>query len=434
MKRKSIKNSTTESYIKSIIKAIMLIYVCLILYVPAITAQSNEGWSASGKLIEKLSIATPRFNYQEEKVPVYILPDPLILKNGTVVSQKDGWTKHRRPEVLELFTTQVYGRVPATRYKKTIKVLQNDPNAMNGEATMKLVDITFEANSKSLTIHLGLFIPNKLSKPAPAFLLICNRPPDNIDFTRQKKTEFWPAEEIIARGYVAAAFYNGDVDADNFDNFQNGIHGLLDTQRTGESWGTLSAWAWGASRCMDYLVTDKNIDPDKIAVVGHSRGGKTALWAAATDKRFAMAVSNEAGCGGSSLSRRKFGETIDRINSSFPHWFCENYKKFSNKEDLLPVDQHMLLALIAPRALYVASADEDLWGDPKGQYLALYHAMPVYQLFNSATVLPKTMPPLNTPVYNGNVAYHIREGAHNLNLKDWGYFMDYADLVLKKYK
>jgi hypothetical protein len=271
-----------------------------------------------------------------------------------------------------------------------------------------------------------------VKKPVPAFLLICNRSTENIDFTRTKKSEFWPAEEVIARGYAVAAYYNADVDPDVDDQFKNGIHGLLDQNRDAESWGTIAAWAWGASRCLDYMVKDKGIAPDKIAVVGHSRGAKTALWAGATDQRFAMVVCNEAGCGGSSLSRRRYGETVERINKAFPHWFCLNYRNFNNNENSLPVDQHMLMALIAPRPLYVASADKDLWGDPKGQYLALFNAVPAYNLTGVKSDLPDEMPPMNTPFFSGHVAYHVREGVHNMLLKDWNFFMDFADIVMKK--
>ncbi|MEI6276339.1 MAG: acetylxylan esterase [Prolixibacteraceae bacterium] len=371
-------------------------------------------------------------NYDEEKVPAYHLPDLLTCANGHKVTGKKEWANIRRPELLELFTTQVFGRVPGTPYQKTIRVVKTDPNAMNGAATLKLIDITIVAQSKSLTIRLGLFTPNKATKPVPAFLLICNRAPKNIDFSRIVKSEFWPAEEVIARGYAVAAFDNADVDPDQDDGFKNGIHGLLDAGRSSESWGTIAAWAWGASRCLDYLVTDKNIAPDKIAVVGHSRGAKTALWAGATDARFAMVACNEAGCGGSSLSLRRFGETIYQINRNFPHWFCGNYKYYGENEDALPFDQHMLLALIAPRPLYVASAEQDLWGDPRGQYLALYHAVPAYHLFETKSGLPEVMPSVNQPVISGNLAYHIRDGKHNLLLKDWNFFMDFADQVLTK--
>jgi hypothetical protein len=366
-------------------------------------------------------------NYDESKVPAYTLPELLTAKDGRIVDSSKEWEKIRRPEILELFTAQVFGRIPTTDFTKTITVVKEDKNAMNGQATLKLVDITISAQGKTLTIHMGLFIPNSAVKPVPAFLLICNRSPENIDFSRSKKSEFWPAEEAIARGYAIAAFDNADVDPDKDDGFKNGIHGLLDIGRTPESWGTIAAWAWGASRCVDYLVTDKQIDKQKIAVVGHSRGAKTSLWAGANDQRIKMVVCNEAGCGGSSISRRRFGETIYEINRGFPHWFCTNFRNYNNNEDALPVDFHMLMALTAPRLLYIASAEQDLWGDPRGQYLALVSSIPAFNLYKTKSTLNEVMPLLNTPVKSGNVAYHIRDGKHNLLLKDWNFFMDFAD-------
>ena len=416
-------------FLKSNLQISILILSFLINFLP-LTAQVKDSWQASPETVSKLSKNQPEFNYFEEKVPVYKLPDALLSVKGMKITTKEFWQKLRRPELLELFTRQVFGRVPDTKYQKNIKITSEDRNAMGGAATLKLVDITITANSKSLVIHLGLFIPNKVPKPVPAFILICNRPAaDNIDFSRSVKSEFWPAEEVIARGYAVAAFFNGDVDPDQDDHFQNGIHGLLDSNRTSESWGTIAAWAWGASRCMDYLATDKDIDSEKVAVVGHSRGAKTALWAGATDERFAMVCCNEAGCGGSSLARRRYGETIERINKAFPHWFCANFKNYGNREEDLPVDMHELMALIAPRALYVASASDDLWGDPRGQFLSLYNALPVYQLFDRKTKLTEIMPPLNIPAGSGKVAYHVRDGVHNLTLKDWNFFMDFADRI-----
>ena len=218
-------------------------------------------------------VETP-INYDEAKVPSYVLPALLTCSNGQIVTGKNEWTKIRRPELLELFTSQVFGRVPSTPYTKTFKIVKTDPNAMNGAATLKLLDITITAQSKSLTIRLGLFTPNKATKPVPAFLLICNRAPKNIDFTRTVKSEFWPAEEVIARGYAIAAFDNADVDPDEDDGFKNGIHGLLDTNRNAESWGTIAAWAWGVHRAVDYLVTDTKVNGKRIAIMGHSRNGK----------------------------------------------------------------------------------------------------------------------------------------------------------------
>ncbi len=389
---------------------------------------TGNSWQAPTEVVERLSKEQPSFNYYESKVPVYTLPDPLTALNGKKVKSKEIWTKSRRGEILELFRQNVYGRIPEANYTKSFSVVSIDRNAMDGAATLKQIDITIGSGGDSIVIHLSLFVPNEIQKPVPVFLLINNRDPENIDPTRQAKSEFWPAEEVISRGYAIAAFNNANVDPDNYDQFKNGIHGLLDHgERNSESWGTIAAWAWGASRCMDYFETDKEIDRERVAVVGHSRGGKTALWAGAEDERFSMVISNESGCGGATLARRRYGETVARINSAFPHWFCSNYEKYADNEDNMPVDMHMLLALIAPRSLYVACADNDLWGDPKGSYLALYNSMPVFRLLKTGSDMPESMPPLNTQIISGKTGFHIRDGGHNMLLKDWNWFMDFAD-------
>jgi len=398
----------------------------------AVSGQNPVGWQASPEIVERLSKSQPSFNYYESKVPAFKLPDPLMMLNGGTVTSAKMWTKLRRNEVLELFRENIYGRVPSTPYSKSFSVVNIDKNAMDGAATLKQVDITILSEGKSLVIHLTLFVPNKVKKPVPVFLLIDNRGPENTDPTRNKKSEFWPAEEVVARGYAIAVFSNADVDPDNFDEFKNGIHGTLDRgERKGDSWGTIAAWAWGASRCMDYFERDRDINRKKVAVLGHSRGGKTALWAGAEDQRFSIVISNESGCGGAALARRRYGETVARINTSFPHWFCSNYRKYNDNENNMPVDMHELLSLIAPRALYVACAGDDLWGDPKGSYLALQSALPVFQLSDKNSGVPEVMPPLNQQVKSGKVGFHIRNGGHDLLLVDWNWFMDFADMVWK---
>ena len=409
-----------------------IIFLSLVFDCSKSSAQPVQGWTASKETVESLSKPGIEFNYHEEKVSAYSLPDVLKSQDGKKISSQRQWVSLRRNEILELFRTNVFGRVPETSYKTAFKIVNTDKNAINGTASLKQIEILITAGGKELVIDLTLFTPNNSKKPSPAFLLINNRGPANTDPLRKVKSEFWPVEEAIARGYAMAVFANSDVDPDNYDEFKNGIHILLDKNpRPDDAWGTLAAWAWGASRCMDYLVTDKDIDAHKVAVVGHSRGGKTALWAGAEDTRFAMVISNESGCGGAALARRKYGETIARINTAFPHWFCTNYKKFGNNEDALPLDMHMLLALAAPRALYVDCASEDLWGDPRGSYLALYNAVPVFNLLGIKSDIPETMPPLNKQIISGNVAFHIRDGSHNMLLKDWNWFMDFADIVMK---
>ena len=372
---------------------------------------------------------------EDPPMPAYVLPNPLQAADGTEVKTEEQWANGRRGEILELFRTNVYGRVPATPYEKSFEVVKEDAHAMNGAATLRKVSIRIASGSQSLAINVNLFIPNKIAHPAPAFVLICNRGPENIDASRQAKSDFWPAEEGIARGYAMAAFLNSDVDPDRHDGFRNGIHGLLDDgPRPADAWGTIAAWAWGASRVLDYLETVPQINARQVAVIGHSRGGKTALWAAAEDQRFAMAVSNDSGCGGASLSRRRFAgrEQVARIVSSFPHWFCSNFTNFANREDELPIDQHELIALIAPRAVAVGSAAEDRWAEPRGEFLSVVHAAPVFALFGQKALGTTRMPPIGRAIHSDVAHYHLRGGTHNLTLEDWQHYWDFADRVFDR--
>ncbi|HEY3897833.1 MAG TPA: prolyl oligopeptidase family serine peptidase [Chthoniobacter sp.] len=358
------------------------------------------------------------------------LPDPLVTQNGGRVTSAEAWQTTRRPEVLELFRKFVYGRAPVGRPADLkFEIFDSASDAMDGKATRKQVKISYRGPGGEGAINLVLFIPNAAKQPAPCFLLICNRPAaENIDPTRAVKSPFWPAEEIVARGYAAAAFFNGDVVPDKYDGFKSGVFAIYDQQpRPADAWGAIAAWAWGASRALDYLVTDPAIDARRVVVVGHSRGGKTALWAGAEDERFAMVVSNDSGCTGAALARGKQGERIRDINRSFPHWFNENYKTFADREEELPLDQHMLDALIAPHPLYIASATEDTGADPKSEFLAAVHAGPVFALFGLKGLADSTMPQPDTPMHGGQIGYHLRTGKHNLTEYDWGCFMDFAD-------
>lgn len=374
-------------------------------------------------------------NYDESKVPVYTLPDVLKTTKNTVVNNKTTWEKLRRPEILTLFENNIYGQMPETFNSIKHTVTNENAAAMNGRATLKQVAIEVTHNNKSVQINLVLFVPNNARKPVPAFLLILNRSKEIMDPTRAFKSEFWPAEMLIDSGYAIAVFHYSDLAPDHKDSFANKLLQLYPEQLSADNgMRAVGAWAWGASRVMDYFEKDKDIDAKKVAVVGHSRGGKASLWAAAQDQRFAMCVSNCSGNTGAALARRQFGERITRINTSFPHWFTTNYKKFNDKEASLPVDQHMLIALVAPRPVYATNASKDLWADPTGTYLALKNAEKVYALYGIKSNLPATPPGINEPVIQSTIAYHNREGEHNMTAFDWGNFVRFANYHYGKRK
>lgn len=372
-------------------------------------------------------------NYDESTVPAYVLPELLATTKGKMVKNTTAWEKKRRPEVLALFEEHVYGKTPGSFDSVRFILTNEKDDAMDGKAHLKQVQITVWNKGNSVSFPLVLFIPTQRTKPAPVFLLINNRSKRNTDPTRAEKSTFWPAEMIIDSGYAIASFHNADVAPDRKESYQNGVLKQLFPEELDKDNGmkAIGAWAWAASRVMDYFKTDKDIDFGKVAIVGHSRGGKTALWAAAQDQRFAMVFSSCSGNSGAALSRRKYGETVSLINKQFGHWFNNNYKKYSNKVDSLPVDQHMLFGLIAPRPVYTTNATEDRWADPYGSYLSLLNVKPLYDLYRQKTALPPTMPKTNSPIIESTIGYHFRDGKHDLNVYDWTNFIRFANFNFK---
>jgi len=437
-------------------------------------------WAWGGH--DRIEAATA--NYDENKVPDYALPDVLTTLNGHRVTNADQWWSQRRPEILRLFEEEVYGRAPGRPAGLSFRVFSVDRHALDGRATRKQVEIVFSDAPGSPKMDLLIYLPNRASGPVPLMLglnfmgnqsiarddgirlttsWVRNVPAFGIrdhratEASRGVEASRWPVRQILDRGYGLATAYYGDIDPDYDDQFQNGVHPLFyadgQTRPAPDQWGSIAAWAWGLSRALDYLQTDPDVDARHIAVLGHSRLGKTALWAGARDRRFWLVISNDSGCGGAALSRRKFGETVERINTAFPHWFCGRFKAYNGHEDRLPVDQHMLIAVIAPRPVLILSAQEDRWADPRGEYLAARHADPVYRLLGTRGMpatgesprprdrhlrspedsrqyahgdADRTMPPVGALLL-GTISYHRRPGKHDLTARDWQVILDVAD-------
>lgn len=396
-------------------------------------------------------------NYDESLVPAYTLPDPLIDAAGEPVRSAAAWRDHRRPQVLRLFEDHVYGRMPAPGPAPLVEVLDEDRRALKGQAVRRQTRVQF--GDARHAMDLLLYLPADAGAPVPLFLGLnffgnhsvhtdpgihlstawMRRADDGgvvdhraTEAARGSQSRRWPIERILARGYGVATIYCGDLDPDFDDGYANGVHPLFyqhgQTQPAPHEWGAIGAWAWGLSRGLDVLTEDGQVDHGRVAVMGHSRLGKTALWAGACDERFAMVISNDSGCGGAALSRRRYGETIAIINEAFPHWFCDNHRAFDHREHELPVDQHELIALAAPRPVYVASAIDDRWADPKGEFLGAVHAGPVYKLLGCGDLGTDQMPPVDAAVQQGMIGYHVRTGGHDVTDWDWDRWMDFADL------
>jgi hypothetical protein len=377
----------------------------------------------------------------EGRVPPYQLPALLVSAEGQPITTPEQWFNVRRPQIMALFANLLYGVVPTPEspIQTTFEVVKTDAGFMGGRATRKEVRILFENTRGSAEMLILVFSPNGGSQSAPAFLLHSfgntrdnghDAHPDRPGFLRNGI----PLGAFLERGFGFVVVHQGDLVRHNEVEFLRGLHPLF--YRTGQSfpkaneWGVISTIAWGASRALDYLETDRDIDASRVAVMGHSKCGKAALWTAAQDQRFALAISAQSGCAGAALWRRQYGETLEKMVTRFPYWLCRNAWKFANNEDDLPVDQHMLLACIAPRPLYVASAVEDFWADPRGEYLSAHHASAVYRLLGKQGLESEASPPVGEAIIRSDVGYHHRPGGHSVDLFDWQRFLDFADYHL----
>lgn len=406
--------------------------------------------------VRSVGLPANKTNRDESKVPSFTLPDPLVMQDGTPVRSPGQWYKSRRPELMAMFTEQMFGKCPEPSADLHFKVVESSSGALGGLATRKQVKL-YPVKNERYCINLLVYLPNSVEGPVPVFAGInfegnwgiCDDPDIIIpkgkafrkmgvveNLVRGNVSSRWPLEMILSSGYGVVTFYRGDVDPDFNDGFANGVTPLIYRQDQKwpepDQWGSISAWAWGLSRVMDYCESDADIDAGRVAVVGHSRLGKTAIWAGATDERFALVISNCSGAGGAAISRRCFGESLQDLNRHFPHWFCGNFRQYEGRENELPFDQHELLACIAPRPLYVASASEDLWADPKGEFLAAVEASKVYEFLGLPGLAISEFPAPQQPSQEGNVAYHLRSGKHDITAYDWQNYIKFADKYLKR--
>lgn len=402
-------------------------------------------------------------NYDESKVPPYTLPDPLTCADGSRVNSARAWQRKRRPELLRLFEEHVYGRAPAKPRGMKFETRAVVTNALHGAATRKEITVWLTGKKSGPSLDILLYTPNAAKRPVPAFLglnfngnhavtpepdvrlserwmvaersgcIVSNRA---TAACRGIEASRWQIEKVISRGYALVTVYYGDLEPDHAAGWKSGIRAAFspagaETVFAPDAWGAISAWAWGLSRALDCLEKEPAVDAKRVAVIGHSRLGKTALWAGARDERFAIVISNDSGEGGAALARRRFGERTADLNRRFPHWFCGNFKRYSDREDDLPVDQHELIALIAPRPVYVASATEDRWADPVGEFLAAKHAEPVYELF-ARDGLGLQWQPFPDESVGDFIGYHQRTGKHDVMEYDWEQYLNFADRHFKR--
>lgn len=370
-------------------------------------------------------------NYDEAKVKPYQLPDPLVLANGRRVTDAETWMKVRRPELIRIYEAEIFGRIPkqtpSVTWSPTVTEMESEtydgplPPAKPVWSVRRTVG-TIGTAADAPRMHLKLTLPDG-KKPVPVILL--------MQFGGGGAPVADPpvANEILARGWGYATVGYNDIQPDKADAFNQGVIGATAAgkPRSPEDWGDISAWAWGVSRIIDYLEKNPAVDAKRIALHGHSRLGKTALWASALDPRIAAVYASCPGEMGAALSRRDFGETVDDMAQRFPYWFNGNFQKWAGRWNEMPVDAHTLIALSAPRPVFVTGGTEDQWADPVGEFLAEVAAGPVYRLLGKKDLGTTTLPPLDTPVIDGDLGWHYHTGPHAATAQDWKTFLTFLD-------
>ncbi len=388
-------------------------------------------------------------NFDEAKVAPYRLPDPLVMADGTAVRTAQQWRKLRRPELVGLFERNIYGVSPERPAHMRFVVTETSANALDGIAVRKQVAIYLDGTSGGPQMSVLIYLPANAHGPVPMFVgpnfhgnqSVSADPAIAITsnwvtaaeginknratlHSRGTDASEWPIERILKAGYGVATYFTGDLYPDGDNQFAQSIQPYYRTNPSAPGhWGAVATWAWGLSRVYDYLATDRAVDAKRVIVIGHSRYGKAALWAGGRDTRFAAVISNDSGEGGASLYRRNFGETIRVMNN---YWFAPNYKTFSEREGELPVDAHELIALVAPRPVYIGAASEDLWADPVGMFLAAKGAEPVYRLLGVEGMAADAMPAPGQAVLS-RISYHLRVGPHGITAWDWDNYLRFAD-------
>jgi hypothetical protein len=415
-------------------------------------------------------------NYDEAKVGKYTLPDPLVLQNGKPVRDADMWTRVRRPEILKLYQTEIFGRVPATAPKARFEVVELGTRVLDGAATRKHVVVHFGADAAGPKANVVIYLPANAKGPVPLlFHLVffgglpsaqseaaalnaatnaAAAAPTTATATgttvagttaigtpatkspaAPRRSETGPITDILARGYGYATVRYTEFEGDRADVNLTGVRKLAlaagQEKPAADEWGTVAAWSWGASRVLDYFETDRAVDAKRVGLIGHSRLGKTVLWTSAMDPRCAVVFSSCSGEMGASLARRDYGESVDDMAANFPWQFAGNFQKYSGRWNDMPVDSHLLIALSAPRPVFVTGGTQDQWADPHGEFLAQVAAGPVYRLLGRKDLGVDRLPPLDTPVITGELGFHYHTGGHTITASDWAAFLEFAGRYLK---